>query len=87
MGDAVSEYGIEKVEQQPLVTDPTFIDPSTDPLAGAALIAVVGTPSDGDTPVYDAALGYVVWRAGITADSFLIEGGELLTEDGNAITE
>lgn len=85
------EHGIDKVERQPLVQDPSFIAPSTDDSAGppaqAALIAVYGTPNDGDQPFYNLATNRVEWRAPITADSFLLEDGELLTEDGNALTE
>lgn len=85
---SLREHGIEKVEQQPLVHNADFIAPSTDPDgAQAALIAVYGTPNDGDQPFYNLATNRVEWRAAITADSFLIEGGELVTEDGNAMTE
>jgi hypothetical protein len=63
MGDAMIEHGIEKVSIPPIVHDATHPDAGDDDHAGpktGALVALVGTPSDGDVAVYDAALGYFV---------------------------
>lgn len=54
-------------------------------------VAVVGTPADGDVPVYDAALGYFVLSAGASSGSpVTVEdgmGGFLIVfdEDGNVV--
>jgi hypothetical protein len=54
-------------------------------------VAIVGTPSDGDTAVYNAALGYFVpGAAGATGSPVTVEdgmGGFLLVfdEDGNVV--
>lgn len=76
------EHGVDKVERQPLVQDAAFIAPSTDdsagPAAQAALIAVYGTPNDGDVAVYIASSNRVEWRA----QSTLATGEAVTVEDG-----
>lgn len=65
-----SEHDVEKVSRPPLVFDPAWVDPATDTAPGPAtawMMAVVGTPSDGDVAVFDADLGYCVWQAGSAA--------------------
>lgn len=55
------EHGVDKVEIQPLVQDPTFIDPADDdsdgPAAQGFLLAVWcdAPPSDGDIAAFVAA--------------------------------
>jgi hypothetical protein len=72
------------------------VDVSTLPAAESApkgyYVAVVGTPADGDVPVYDAALGYCVWQSGATAGGSPVTvedgmGGFLIVfdEDGNVV--
>lgn len=73
------EYDIEKLPYQPVVHDPAYINPSTDPDgAEAALIAVYGTPADGDVAVYIASANRVEWRP----QSALTVGTPVTVEDG-----
>lgn len=63
------EHDVQKVSRPPLVFDPAWVDPATDTApggSGAWMMAVVGTPSDGDVAVFDAGLGYCVWQPGPT---------------------
>jgi hypothetical protein len=64
------EHDVQKVSAPPLVFDPAWVDPATDTSPGPAtawMMAVVGTPNDGDVAVFDAALGYCVWQAPLAA--------------------
>jgi hypothetical protein len=68
---SLREEDIEKVEKQPLVWDPTFIDPSTDPDTGIAkatgFVMTVWCdrpPVDGDQASYVAATNRFELRSG-----------------------
>jgi hypothetical protein len=52
------EHDLEKISAQPIVHDPTFVDPSTDDDGAQGIVLTVycpTTPSDGDVAVYVAA--------------------------------
>lgn len=92
------EHGIDKIEQQPLVQDATFIDPSTDDSDGPAAEGFVMTvfcdtpPSDGDVATYVAANSRFELRAGATGGSLVtVDDGMggfsfVFDEDGNVVT-
>jgi hypothetical protein len=84
--EQIETFEVEQLAVVPLVKDATQPTPLGSPPTGA-VVAVVGTPIDGGTPVYDAALGYCVWSVPLTADDFLTESSELVTESGNPLTE
>ena len=74
------EHDVQKVSRPPLVFDPAWVDPATDTApggSGAWMMAVVGTPNDGDVAVYVASLGYCVWQSGSAA-----AGSPVTVEDG-----
>jgi hypothetical protein len=52
------EHDLEKISAQPIVHDPTFVDPSTDDDGAQGIVLTVycpTTPNDGDVAVYVAA--------------------------------
>ena len=90
-----AQYNVPKVRRSPLVFDPAWVDPATDTSPGPAtawMMAVVGTPNDGDVAVFVASLGYCVWQAAATATGspVTIDDGMggfefVFDEDGNVI--
>lgn len=94
------EYGVDKVERQPLVQDPTFIDPATDDSAGplatgfAMTVFCDAPPNDGDVAVYVAANTRFELRAGASAiglQPVIEDDGSgnyvFVTEDGSLVYE
>jgi hypothetical protein len=92
----VIEEFVEKVTGQPVVHDPTFVDPADDPAGAAGFLLAVWCdtpPVDGDVAVYVAANSRFELRQPsllATASPVTIDdgsGGFLLVfdEDGNVV--
>lgn len=81
MGNAMREHGIEKVEEQPVVHDPTFVDPADDPDGAEGFLLAVwcdAPPNDGDVAVYVAANN----RFELKPQSALTPPSPVTVEDG-----
>lgn len=80
----MSEYAedaVEKVSQQPLAHDATFIDPATDDAGAEGFLLTVfcdTPPSDGDVAVYVAANS----RFELRPQSALTTGSPVTVDDG-----
>ena len=76
------EHGVEKVEVQPVVHDPTFIDPATDSDGAEGFLLAVwcdAPPTDGDVAVFVAAND----RFELRPQSTLVTGSPVTVGDGS----
>jgi hypothetical protein len=77
----VIEHAVEKLEVQPVVHDPTFIDPAGDADGATGFMLAVWCdtpPDDGDIAVYVAAND----RFELRPQSALVTGTPVTIEDG-----
>jgi hypothetical protein len=84
----VSDFHLDVpgVEVPPAVLDAT--QPMTGPTGPEGfLVACVGVPVDGASPVDVASLGYCVWLAATVTEDLVVETDEPVVEDGEPLTE
>ena len=75
------EHGVEKIEVQPVVHDPTFVDPADDSNGAQGFVMTVWCdtpPTDGDVAIYIAANN----RFELRPQSTLTTGAPVTVEDG-----
>lgn len=91
------EHGVEKIEVQPVVHDPTFVDPADDSNGAQGFVMTVWCdtpPTDGDVAIYIAANNRFELRAQTdlsTGELVTVDDGSggfliVFDENGNAIT-
>lgn len=76
------EHGVEKVEVQPVVHDPDWVDPASDAEGAQGFLLAVwcdAPPSDGDVAVFVAAND----RFELRPQSGLVTGSPVTVEDGS----